>query len=399
MSVTVIAGWSLGLAMCSVVRGPSSFGRSLRHLCRVSSWIPLIAFWPLIFWLQQTTKVSLFLLAVTIGIVAVTLCVMYQRLLARSALDSDNTTSLIFVTRAAIVHGLLVSLIIHLGLHSHYWFSLPPGSANAQYGYVAAGALAILLIVIDTLLFQRRADLIKNGRQVLMYDLKDLEQTDLFNSIVTGSAIGIILTLLIFLGDGITTPMLVVLRLKDVILGAPVIGELGGSIWRHLCVSLLAIVLGTIIASCIAALSELFCRKILNVQVVICRIFGLTYVMTILVPCFLLAYRTSTADIWFSVEVIALILFFPFFETFLSFNECTWFCRFLLALDKGLGYGFVGMLLSESIHSSEGVGLAITIATATQQLVNGVAIVTFVLAVFVILAQTIRWLLRRECVI
>jgi hypothetical protein len=55
------------------------------------------------------------------------------------------------------------------------------------------------------------------------------------------------------------------------------------------------------------------------------------------------------------------------------------------------------MLFGESIHSLQGVGLAMTIATATQQLVDGIAIAIFVVAVFVAFAQAIRWLLRREC--
>lgn len=383
---TASGGLLLGYLLSRMGVGFPRFGRSLWHVSRVGTWVPVLMLMPLTDWLYENSHVTHRFSSVTIGIVGVMLCVSYHYRASCLLPDADNRKTLVCMSRAALIYAVLVSLVIHLRIDSHYWFSLPPGSEIAHYGYIAAAVLAVVLLVIDYGLTPSPDEMINETRKLVQHDIRKVEKGADSNIILVGLMFGISFALwvAVFGWESVALSIQVIQRLKALVLGAPIL-TVDDSIWKHFGMSLLAVVAGTSVAIVFATLGERFCRKSRDVQSGIVRLLAPTHVMTILLPCFLLSHSHPGANIWFSVQVISLLTFFPIFEIFLCFRETRGLCKVLLALDRSIGYGFVGMLVGESIHASYGVGLAITITGATSEAITSLAIAIVLVTGFIIL--------------
>ena len=390
----LLLSYGLSRALLSV----PTFGHSLCRISRRGSWVLLIMLTPLTDWLYQTADITHTVSSVAIGITGVFLSATAQYQASHRLLDAEGGKIFLRMVLTPLNYGVLAALIIHLRVNQVYWFSLPPGSHISRYGYVAAGILCVVLIVIAYWLTRFRDGVVIENCKIVLNEITDLGKRNNSSAACVSLAIGIpcALWVAVYGQDSLSACIELTLRVKSLALGAPILA-VDDSIWRHFGWSLLEVSLGTAIAMCFATLLEMYSRRNHAFELWIVRVISPTYVLTVLLPCFFLGYRQPPANIWFSVQIISLLTFYPIFETFLGFRDARWICCRLLALEKSLGYAFIGMLLGESIHASYGIGLAMSITGATSETITSLAIALFVTTGFMIIARIIRWLVLREC--
>jgi len=350
-------------------------------------------------WFHPLIYFSPNLLATGTGVVSVTLTIIYRYLLADIVSGTETKKKLVSVLRAAIIHGLLVSLIIHRLLWSHSWFTIP-GSELLPSGYLVATTLGLILILVDYLLGGGPDETIEHHRTEIIYELGDVRRGDLAQMFILGAilVLGWWIISVVDHGNRVISPQETLSTLKGLVAGESSLLEHGESFWRDIGISLLEIFLGIHVGGAIATLASLLSQKSPTFKVALLRVFGLTYGITIVLPGLVLNYIQIYVGVWLSIAVVALISFFPFVQTLLAFADYPWRCRYFLAVENTLPYASVGMLFGESIQAANGLGLNMTIASGTQNLSKGLAVAIATVFLFVSLVVSIRGLSRLACI-
>jgi ABC-type nitrate/sulfonate/bicarbonate transport system permease component len=396
----ILLGLIFGITLGHLALQSIWLSRTLRRICRIALWIPLLVLWAAPIWFHpfNYSFLSYKLSVVGSGSVAVVASVVYHYLLISMAENSDTIKRLMYVSRAAIIHGLLASLVIHRLISSQSWFNFP-ASGTIRFGYLVVIILWFILFIVDYLIGPDIEESVGNHRKLMLYEMHDVRKGDVWQMVLLGAvfSLGWWIVSAMESGKQLISPLDALSSVASLIVGNRLFLEHGNLFWKDLGISLIEIVLGIVSGGGMAIFVSLLCWKKSSYRSLMLRVFGLTYVITIILPGFVMEYVQRNLDIWLSCGAVAAISFFPFLRALMASMDCPWGCRILLAVEEALPYGFVGMIFGESIQASAGLGLSMTIASATAQAMRGVAVAITVVSVFLILSVSVRGVLRQMC--
>jgi len=216
------------------------------------------------------------------------------------------------LSRAAIIQGLLVSLIIHRHYSSQSWFTIP-GSELPAYGYLVVILLGLILILLDYLLGPVPDEVLERHRTNITFEMNDVRRGDLARTFVLNVALILCWLVITAIGQGVYfSPKDVLSTLISLVLGESSVLQYGESVWRDIGVSLLETALGILLGGALATAASLLSHNRPTIKFMLLRLVGIPYVITITLPGLVFNYTHVYFGVWLTIAIVALIsdLFF-----------------------------------------------------------------------------------------
>lgn len=388
------SGGTLGFLLATMCLQTGWSSRVIRRFSRIGMWVPLLILWPLPVWFHATSENSIKIWTLGIGIISVTVSMVYYYLSIVPIADSIGNRTREHILRKFLVQSLFVSLILHVRVSPVAWFP-SPGVTAIPDGYTVLLLIVFVSLVLELKLGSEPDKLSRDGTEIIRHNLKDAPKSDLWYVLFVVGVFLLIWWLISVITPSHHSPTLVevIAQLMRFILGSP-ISPGQAFLWQELGVSLLEVALGLASGGAFASLLVCAGAKSAPFRLGLLRVLRSTYVLLMTIPLFVFGRLEFYFGMWLSVAVVASLSIFPFLHGFSSSGDHRWWTKVLLGVEDALPYGFIGMLSSESIHAAYGVGLSMTIASATGQSVDGCAIAAVLTCAFVALAVLVRAILR-----
>lgn len=99
--------------------------------------------------------------------------------------------------------------------------------------------------------------------------------------------------------------------------------------------------------------------------------------------------------VWQKVVTIALFLVYPMAATLWSYRGAGIARRFLLAVEEGLPYAFIGMVFAESWAGIAGLGFAIRLMGATGHIAEAISTSFITFGLLAIISSVLRLVIKR----
>lgn len=173
--------------------------------------------------------------------------------------------------------------------------------------------------------------------------------------------------------------------------------EIYGDIGVSLLELLGGIILGLCIALLLSALLSITDGVIRNVLFAVISILYISPIVLWLLSWFVAGISPSSAFTYFLHKVIAVafLSFFTLTQALWALRDRPLIYRLLSAVDDTLPIAFLAMLFGELWASTQGLGFAMTVASATYQHDKGLAMFLLVVAMLAAISAMLRWITKR----
>ncbi len=395
-----ILGGGLGVALGKLIAFNDLLSRSSIRILRVGRWLAFFIFWALPIWRATNTRndspIVTWLTTITIGVIAagptVLLGACYYYLSYRALLKIGNRRILLQVARSIFLLALLICLLFLLFFNNGWpwqWYVHP---AEASTNSVAAFILVLALVILTNVIPQQSlAPDINSPNSILtnQFDLVDWQSragTGLIS--IAGVVFWQLWNQTLQEALLITPPAEVARAIQELLVtGSNAFGETQRLLWSDINVSVVEIVGGILVAGMAACLSI----KILGERYI--KIVYLSAVAPITLPFQVLFW--VGVGVWQKVLTIALFLVFPMAVALWSYRREGLPRRFLLAIEEGLPYAFIGMVFAEAFVGTAGLGFTILVTGFTGHIAEAMATSFITFGLLAITSTVLRITIKR----
>jgi len=326
---------------------------------------------------------------------SVFLAACYSYLHARARTHGDKTKIGIALFREVLLFALLLTLLWQLFFPRVWPWGWLAHSLAANYA--AVSAIAATVFLVNLLCGWTLRDRTESN------DAKRIDQFQRQNShslIALLFLILIILTLWQVLGStirnkfGIAAPIEVGQAIVQLLVtGSDAFADKRTTtIWFDIGVSLVNIFAGVVLATLLAMAFVKAGSKYLSL-----KLSSLIMALTCLAP---IALRNLIWG-WFGIGILHKIItlvcfsFFPLAQAFWNCRSSELMPRILLSIDAGLPYAFLGMLFSEAMASTSGIGFFMLVFPADGHLAEATATGLIAFSILAAISLTLRFTARR----
>ena len=340
-AVTTLLGGLIGTLIAGITSKNKRLSSAMVDFLRVGRWLPVLALW-------TTLSVS------TVGLIALTATSFYYSL-ARMYLSTivEEQAGKSLMIRDIVLHGLLVSLLIHVLEPSGFpWFAVlePLGEPRAL---ITLGLVAAIIWL--------QANTIKLNFEVAANAyLKMLEGSDSQPHLkgLRSNVIIVIACITLWLGLSLVGSHKNSSHLSIVREAASMRLDGGGeNLFYDIGMSLLEIFGGLTLALAIAVMLVQILSKF-KARDLVYRFVPYTYLLPLILMPVLLKYDVMSG-IWLSMSAVTVLSFFPCLQLLVGSGLMPSSYRVFVAVSDALPHAFIGMMFGETIHSYSGLGFAL----------------------------------------
>ena len=371
-----ILGGGVGLALGKLLELNNYLSRSSLQSLRVGRWLPFFVFWALPIWRDTNTRngppIVIWITTITIGVIAagptIVLGACYYHLSYRAHLRTEARRVLLQITRSIFLLALLVCLVILLLFNNGWPWRWYVERATVSANSVAAFILVLALITLTIVIPQRSFD--PDSLTAIPNNQSDSSDWRSRAGTVLIAIIGVVFWQLwnqpLQEALLITPPTEVARATKDLLItGSKVFGETQRLLWSDITVSLEEIAGGILVAGMAAYLST----TILGERYI--KFVYLTAVAPITLSFQVLFW--VGVGVWQKVLTIALFPVCSMALALCSHRRAGLPRSFLLAVEEGLPYAFIGMVFAELWAGTAGLGFTIRVAGATGHIAEAIS--------------------------
>ena len=375
-----VSGGILGLTIGSLILYSPWLTEATLHFLRIGLWLPFLVIFavPATFWLSIT---------------AVTLCVGYHYLTARSLLRLERYEALTYSTREGGLQALFIALISQIWVQSWLWFIFPWPQQNARMGFGVLSVLVAFLGLVNWL-FRSSFDVTAEMRATIRIEEVNTATWKSFWEAV------LLMVVCLAIWQLFSASRFNFLRVSPFEpINAAYYLFMSGEIWGDIRLSLLEVVGGMVLGSSIALVVFALLSTTMTFRNFLFLLLPLTHIAPIVL--WLLVWVTwivSLQDflfLWNKVIAVGCLTFFPFVQALWGLRERPLLYRVLMAIDDSLPIAFVTMCFGELYAATAGLGFMMTVANATGQTDKGLAGFLITLVLLVTLSSTLRSVVKR----
>lgn len=372
-----VSGGILSLTIGSLILYSPWLTEATLHFLRIGLWLPFLIIFavPATFWLSIT---------------AVTLCVGYHYLTARSLLRLERYEALTYSTREGALQALFIALISQIWVQSWLWFIFPWPQQNARMGFGVLSVLVAFLGLVNWL-FRSSFDVTAEMRATIRIEEVNTATWKSFWEAV------LLMVVCLAIWQLFSASRFNFLRVSPFEpINAAYYLFMSGEIWGDIRLSLLEVVGGMVLGSSIALVVFALLSTTLTFRNFLFLLLPLTHIAPIVLWLLVwVNWIVSLQDFLFKVIAVGCLAFFPLVQTLWGLRNHSWPLRILLAVDDALPIAFVAMLFGELMAATAGLGFMMTVASATGQTDKGLAGFLITLVLLVTLSSTLRWVVKR----
>src|SRR5207237_9765592 len=306
-----------------------------------------------------------------LSITAVSLCVGYHYLTARSLLRLERYEALTYSTREGALQALFIALISQIWVQSWLWFIFPWSQQNARMGFGVLSVLVAFLGLVNWL-FRSSFDVTAEMRATIRIEEVNTATSKYFLEAV------LLMVVCLAIWQLFSASRFNFLRVSPFEpINAAYYLFMSGEIWGDIRLSLLEVVGGMVLGSSIALVVFSLLSTTLTFRNFLFLLLPLTHIA--LIVLWLLVWATwivSLQDflfLWNKVIAVGCLTFFPFVQALWGLREHPLLYRVLMAIDDSLPIAFVTMCFGELYGATAGLGFMMTVAGATYQYDKGLA--------------------------
>jgi len=182
---------------------------------------------------------------------------------------------------------------------------------------------------------------------------------------------------------------------RFVVFSAVISNEYSTNIWRHLLLSIWEILAGIAVAGGLSLLIYGIVSSKETARKQLFPILPFTFVVPIVFSVLFIIW-TGILSSGQTVAGVAFLTFFPFLQALWALRDRRPLCRFLLAIDDALPFGFVAMLFGEAMSSIAGLELLMSLTHADERLTDkGLAVAMLTMGALIILSGSLRYIAKR----
>jgi ABC-type nitrate/sulfonate/bicarbonate transport system permease component len=403
LTTTILAGGP-GVALGYVIHKKEFLSHYTLRFLRLGLWLPVYLFWGLPIW-RIPIHDDGFMLAldkIGTGVMAtgpsVFLAASYNYLHARVRTHGDETKISLALFREVLLFALLLTLLWQLFFPRVWPWGWLVHSLAANYA--AVSAIAATVFFVNLLCRWTLRDRTESN------DAKRIDQSQGQNSHSLMAVLLLILIILSFwqvLGStvrnrfGIAAPIEVGQAIVQLLVTSSnaFMDKSTTTIWFDIGVSLVNIFAGVGLATLLAMAFVKAGSKYLSLKLS-------SFIMTL--TCIAPIALGNLIMLWFGIGILQKIItlvcfsFFPLAQAFWNCRSSQLMPTILLSIDAGLPYAFIGMLFSEAMAATSGIGFFMIVFPANGHLAEatatGLIAFTLLTAISLALRFTARQILR-----
>jgi len=396
LTTTILAGGP-GVALGYMIHKRELISHYTLRFLRLGLWLPVYLFWGLSIWRIpiHDDGFRLILDKIGTGVMAtgpsVFLAACYNYLHARARTHGDKTKIGLALFREVLLFALLLTLLWQVFFPRVWPWGWLVHSLEANYAAVIAIAAAVFFVNLLS-----RWTLHDNKELI---EAKRIDQSQGQNShllIALLLLIFIILTLwyALSLAFEVIAPVDVGQAIIQLLVttSRAFTDKRTTTLWFDIGVSLVNIFAGIGIGAVLAVLFVHAVSKCLSLKVS-----SLTMAVTCIAPIALV----NLIMVWFGIGIfqkivtVACFSFFPLAQAFWNLRSSRRIPAILLSIDTGLPYAFMGMVFSEAMASTSGIGFFMIGFPATGHLAEATATGLIAFALLTIISLALRFTARQ----
>jgi len=400
LTTTILAGGP-GVALGYMIHKGELLSHYTLRFLRLGLWLPVYLFWGLSIWRIPAHDDGFRLIVDKIGTgvmatgPSVFLAACYNYLHARARTHGDKTKIGLALFREILLFALLLTLLWQLFFPRVWPWGWLVHSLGANYAAVSAIAAAVFFV--NLLCRWTLRDRTESN------DPKRIDHSQHRNShslIVLLLLILIILTLWQVLGlivgntIGIVAPIEVAQAIFQLLVtsSSALIDKRTMTLWFDIEVSLVELFAGVGLATLLAMAFVKASSNHLSL-----KLSSLIMAVTCIAPIAL----TNLIMVWFGIGILQKIItvvcfsFFPFAQAFWNCRSLQLMPRILLAIDAGLPYAFMGMVFSEAMAATAGIGFFMIVFPANGHLAEATATGLIAFALLTAISLALRFTARQ----
>jgi ABC-type nitrate/sulfonate/bicarbonate transport system permease component len=389
--LSCLPGGLIGVALGYLIDRNSKLTAGLLETLRIGQWAPFVMWWVLLALLLAAPDQNLgrYFFVWTMSIPVVTLGACYEFLRTRYVLERKWQVAVSQTAKLSVFRSLFISLVLSLSVWVDQWYVVPD-NINVANHYVVTAVLALFLFFVNLTYRSGIDQSAALHREVALAEFSRRSDGSTWTAALILLFFITVWQLFSFIGYFKVSPV------SAFDAAASLFSE--PEIRKDMLVSLLEILAGVLFSGVLAIIvSATLVRSTIAEQWML-PVLSLTFVIPmVMLPAWhgwiLSLNKPPFLFLWTAI-CVACLSFFPAMQAVWAFRVNPQLYTILLTADHALPYGFAAMLYGEMMSATDGLGLAVVVASATYQIERAFAIFLITLSLLFAMSLALRLLAR-----